>query len=196
MVVMKHSLIDADDSILIVIDVQDYFLAKLSPAQRQALVDRIVWLIGVANWLRIPVIVTAEDVERHHGPAPKVESALSPGTAVWNKMIFGLADQPDLLKAVEDTQRKTAVLVGLETDVCVTHSALGLLDCDYRVVALSNATCSPGAAHEAGLARMRDAGVIITNIKGIFYEWMLTVEQTRRFEAECPTHTPPGGLEL
>jgi nicotinamidase-related amidase len=193
---MKHSLIRAEDSILIVIDVQDNFLTKLVPAQSQEILDRIAWLVGVANWLSIPVIVTVEDLRKVPGPSQQLQRALTPDTPVLDKMVFGLADQPDILATVIKTERKTAVLVGLETDVCVTHSALGLASRDFRVIVLSDATCSPGAAHEAGLGRIREAGVLVTSIKGIFYEWMRTVEQTRRFDAECPTHVPPKGLEL
>ena len=193
---MTGSLIRAEDSVLVVIDVQENFLEKLEPDQRKSVLDRIVWLVGVANWLRIPVIVTVEDLKKFRAPSLQLQGALTPDTPVMNKMIFGLADQPDILAAVIQTQRKTVVLVGLETDVCVTHSALGLASRDFRVIVVSDGTCSPGSGHDAGLARMRDAGITVTNMKGIFYEWMRTVEQTRRFDAECPTHVPPKGLIL
>ena len=49
--------------------------------------------------------------------------------------------------------RKTAVLVGLETDVCVAHSALGLLGHGYQVAVVADATGSPGTAHGFGLER-------------------------------------------
>ena len=94
-------------------------------------------------------------------------------------MIFGLGEQPDILAEVAKTGRKTIVLVGLETDVCVTHSALSLMSRGYRVAIVTDATASPGDAHLAGLARMRDAGAILTNTKGLFYEWMRTVERSR-----------------
>lgn len=189
-------LIQAEDSALIVIDVQDNFTGKLEAAQSQSLLERVVWLIGVAHWLNIPLLITVEDLPNAGGPSKAVAEALPPNTPIFNKMIFSLAHQPDILAAVENLQRRTLVLVGLETDVCVMQSALGLLELGYRVAVITDATGSPGTAHASGLARMQAAGVLMTDTKGIFYEWVRTVEASRRFEAECAHLPVPRGLVL
>lgn len=188
-------LIDRDDSILIIIDAQPAFLDKLRAGERRALLSRLYWLIGVANWLAIPLVVTAEDLPRLGGVAPEL-ARLLPETPTFNKMIFGLADDPAILAAVARTNRKTAILTGLETDVCVAQSALGLLARGYRVVAVADATGSPGMAHAAGLTRMRDAGVVVVDVKNLAYEWIRTVEQARRFRMECADLAVPEGLRL
>src|SRR5690348_12925634 len=188
-------LIDRDDSILNIIDAQPAFLDKLRAGERRALLSRLYWLIGVANWLAIPLVVTAEDLPRLGGVAPELAQLL-PETPAFNKMIFGLADDPAILTAVASTKRKTTILTGLETDVCVAQSALGLLARGYRVVAVADATGSPGTAHVAGLSRMREAGVMIVNVKNLYYEWLRTVEQVRRFRAEHPDLRVPEGVRL
>jgi nicotinamidase-related amidase len=96
-------------------------------------------------------------------------------------MIFGLAADPDILNAVQSTNRRTPILLGLETDVCVAQSAIGLLKKGYQVVVLEDAVGAPGKAHQYGLARMRGAGVLISNVKSLFYEWLRTVENSRNF---------------
>ena len=106
-------------------------------------------------------------------------------------MIFGLTAQADILKAVRETGRKTTVLIGYETDVCITHSALGLLDLGYRVVVVTDATGAPGEAHQIGLDRIRDAGGIIVSAKSLYYEWVRTVEKALEFEA-LGIETPDG----
>lgn len=193
-----HTLVDRDDSILIVIDAQPVFLDKLPAEERRPLLDYMCWLIGVANWLHIPLVVTAEDMSRVGSVSPEIAQMLPavPETPIYNKMIFGLADDPDILAAVAHTGRNTAILIGLETDVCIAQSALGLLAHGYRVVAVADATGSPEPAHTAGLNRMRDAGVAILNVKNLYYEWVRTVDQARRFRAECPNLTKPEGLRL
>ena len=193
-----QTLIDHDDSILIVIDAQPVFLDKLPAAERRQLLGFMCWLIGVANWQHIPLIVTAEDFPHIGSVAPEIAQMLpaSPETPIYNKMIFGLAGDPEILAAVAHTGRKTAILIGLETDVCVAQSALGLLELGYRVVAVADATGSPGAAQAAGLDRMRDAGVVIVNVKNLFFEWVRTVDQMRRFRAECASLVRPEGLRL
>jgi nicotinamidase-related amidase len=188
-------LIDRDDSILIVVDAQPAFLDKLPATEQRTLVSRLCWLISVATWLQIPFVVTAEDLPRLGGIAPEI-APLLPEIPIFNKMIFGLADDPAILAAVEHTNRTTAILTGLETDVCVAQSALGLLERGYRVVAVADATGSPGTAHIAGLTRMREAGVVIVNVKNLYYEWLRTVEQVRRFQAECAELKVPEGLRL
>ena len=65
-------LIDPDDSILIVIDAQPAFLDKLPAPDRRTLVSHLCWLIGVATWLAIPLVVTAEDLPHLGGVAPEL----------------------------------------------------------------------------------------------------------------------------
>jgi len=174
-----HSLTDVNDSVLIVIDVQQEFLDKMDREHWTLIVNRISWITEMAQRLEVPMVVTAEETERNSGTVSQVAEKLSPGTKEYNKMSFGLAADPDILLAIERTGRKTAVLVGLETDVCVCQSALGLLQKGYRVVALADAVASPGPSHDSGIERMRNAGVVISSVKGTFYEWMRTVHRCR-----------------
>ncbi|MCP4695184.1 MAG: isochorismatase family protein [Desulfobacterales bacterium] len=180
-----YSLIDADDSALIVIDVQGAFLDKLPRAEAEQVLNRACWLTTVARWRQIPLVVTAEEI--HKQPlAPKLLDALPPDAPIFDKTSFGLAHQPDIRAAVEKTGRGTAVLVGLETDVCVMHSVIGLLELGYRVAVVADATGSPPPGREIGLNRVRDAGALIVNTKGIFYEWLRTIEMVNRFHEELP----------
>lgn len=191
----NQTLIEHDDSVLIVIDVQPAFLDKLPTAEQRLLLGRMRWLLGVANWLHVPLVFTAEDMPHLGGVAPDI-AQMAPEAVTYNKMVFNLADDPEILDAVARTGRKTTVLMGLETDVCVAQSALGLLDQGYRVVAVADATGSPEMAHTAGLNRMRDAGVVVVNVKNLYYEWLRTVERVRRFRTECADQRVPEGLRL
>ena len=116
------SLIDVNDSILIVIDIQPHFVKKESKMDPNPLLQRMCWVIKVANWLDVPLIVTAEDMPRTGSVAEEVAEILLPDTKIYNKMTFGLAAQPDIFEAVHQTQRKTAVLIGYETDVYSSFS--------------------------------------------------------------------------
>ena len=55
-----YALIEADDSILVVIDVQDAFLGKLPRQDSKRLLNNVCWLIKLALWRGIPLVVTAE----------------------------------------------------------------------------------------------------------------------------------------
>ena len=187
----NKSLLDVDDSILIAIDIQPSFVKKESGGGNNALLQRICWVIKVANWLKMPLVVTAEDIPHNGSVSDEIAELLPPDTKIYNKMIFGLAAQPDILEAVQQTGRKTTVLIGYETDVCITHSTLGLIDLGYKVVVVADATGSPGDAHQIGLERIRGAGGIIVSAKSLYYEWVRTVEKAMEFEA-LRIETPEG----
>ena len=191
-------LIERDDSLLIVVDAQAGFAGRSETDGAAAARSRAVaaWLVGVAAALGVPVVVTEEDAGRN-GPTDRVIlDRLPPETARHAKHVFGLADQPDILAAVEATGRRTAVVVGAETDVCVAQSAVGLLDRGFRVAVVDDATFSPGRMHEAGLRRVFDAGAQIVHAKGVYYEWVRTLEAARAFEAASPHLASPPGFDL
>jgi len=125
-------------------------------------------------------VITAEDIPKLGSVDPQLAEILPADTVIFNKMSFGLAADPKILGAIEGTQRRTAVVIGLETDVCVAQSALGLLDQGYRVVVIADATGSPGQAHGFGLDRVAQVGAIMLSTKGIFYEWVRTVGRSHR----------------
>ena len=187
----NSSLIDINDSLLIVIDIQPSFVKKENKSENNPLLQRMCWVIQVANWLGVPLIVTAEDIPRTGYISDEVAEILPSDTKIYNKMTFGLAAQPDILEAVRQTQHKTAVIIGYETDVCVAHSALGLMDLGYRAVVVADATGSPGGAHQIGLERIRHAGGIILSAKSLYYEWVRTVTKALAFE-DSGIETPEG----
>ena len=187
----NSSLLEVNDSLLIIIDIQPSFVKKEAKDGNSALLQRMCWVIKVANWLKIPLVVTAEDIPHNGSVSDEIAKLLSPETKIYNKMTFGLAAQADILEAVQGTGRKTAVFIGYETDVCITHSALGLMDLGYRVAVVADATGAPGDAHQIGLERIRAAGGIIVSAKSLYYEWVRTVEKTLEFEA-LGIETPEG----
>jgi len=139
--------------------------------------------------------VTAEEI--HKQPlAPRIVQSLPAGAPIFDKATFGLAHQPNILSAVEQTGRKTAVLIGLETDVCVAHSAIGLIEQGYRVAVVADATGTLQPGQEIGLGRMQNAGAVIVSTKSLFYEWMRTVEAVNHFHRERPNMRDLDGIVL
>ena len=188
-------LVDPDDSVLVVVDVQADFLARIEPEVRDGLVERIAFLVLSARFAGVPIIASVESPEDWGGLHPDLVEPVG-DAPVLRKVVFGLADDPLVGPAVEAAGRGTVVLTGLETDVCVAQSALGLLDRGHRVVVVEDAVGSPGRAHTAGLDRMRRAGAIPVVAKQLHYEWMRTVERSRAFQAAHPDLVQPPGVVL
>jgi nicotinamidase-related amidase len=191
-------LLERADSVLIVIDAQPGFSGGDLDAGRAAAASRDVagWLAGVAAALAVPIVVTEEDATTNGPTDPVIGRWLPPGTPVLPKPVFGLVDVPDILEAIESTGRRTAVLVGAETDVCVAQSAVGLVDLGFRVVVVADATFSPGVMHEHGLRHVRDAGAELRHAKGVYYEWIRTLDAARTFERDHPELSSPPGFSL
>jgi nicotinamidase-related amidase len=183
-------LVDVDDSILVVIDVQPGFLREIDDGWAADLVERIRWLVRLASALDVPVAVTEEEAERHGETAPPILEVLEDAQVRHDKEAFGLAADPSILADLERHGRGTAVLCGLETDVCVSQSALGLLDAGWRVVVVEDAIASPLPGHDQGLRRIRDAGAEIVGLKTLAYEWLGRVDRlhvlTEMLDGEAP----------
>ena len=175
---IKKSLVNVEDSVLVVIDIQDSFLEKYDAEVSQPLIEKVVWLLRIAGHLNVPVVAMAEDIDNAGNLNQSVRNALPGDVRLHNKNAFGLAGNPEILAAVEETGRNTAILVGTETDVCVAQSALGLMQRGYRVVVLKDAIATTAGDEETGLNRMRDAGAAISSVKAITYEWLRTVKNT------------------
>lgn len=191
-------LIDSADSLLIVIDAQPGFAGTTDSTARESASSREVaaWLAGVAAALEVPIVVTEEDAAANGTTDPLIAARLPVGTPILPKAVFSLADEPAILSAVEATERRTAVLVGAETDVCVAQSAVGLSDRGFRVVVVADATFAPGEMHGHGLAHMRDAGVEVRHAKGVYYDWVRTLATARAFQADHPDLARPPGFDL
>jgi nicotinamidase-related amidase len=188
-------LLEANDSVLLVIDVQPDFVDRVEVDRRAGMVERIAFLAATARHAGIPVIATVESPERWGELHPQLAPHLT-GAPVLRKEVFGLGDDPAVLPIVEATGRRTAVLTGLETDVCVAHSALSLLDRGWRVICVGDAVASPGTAHDAGIERMRGAGVPVLCAKQVHYEWLRTVAAAQAFRAAHPEFVEPPGVLL
>ncbi len=184
--------IDPEDSVLVLIDVQPAFIDKLDEGSADRVLGRIAWLARLAVELQIPLVVTEELPGENGSTVEAVARWLRPDVRPHEKPIFGLAACPPIMADLERHGRGTAVLVGLETDVCVAQSALGLLDASWNVVVVSDAVACPGDAHEQGLTRMRDAGATLVGMKGVAYEWIRTLERADMISRDLWRSPPPG----
>ena len=187
------TLAEREKTCLVVIDLQQYFLDKLPTTERGPLVARIAWLMAVARLVHVPIVTTAEDMADLGPLVAELSSELPNGAwPTFDKSVFGLAGQKDIWSAVESSGRRQVVLTGLETDVCVSQSALGLRSRDLDVFVVEDCCSSPGPAHQCGIRRMRDAGIAELTLKALYYEWVRTTQTHRRVRDTLARELPPG----
>lgn len=187
-----NRLLDRARCCLAIVDVQQFFLDKLASERRGPLVARIAWLMRAALALDIPLLATGEDIPRLGPVVPELAALLPADTPVHNKMVFNLAGQADIRATAEAMGRDQFVLTGLETDVCITHSAFGLMEAGREVAVVLDACASPAAHHDIAVERLRAGGVAITTVKSVYYDWVRDVATLARIRARIGSALPPG----
>ncbi|MFI8912917.1 isochorismatase family protein [Streptomyces sp. NPDC053513] len=190
-------LIDRDDCALVIIDVQtDFYPPHRLDVDRQRfhdMVRRIAWITSVADRLEIPVVVTEEDPAASGHTVPEIREVLPAKAVTLPKNAFAVWDNPDIAAAIEATGRTTMILVGIETDICVAHSAIQLHHAGKRVVVVDDAAYSPGQAHERGLRRLAGRGIETLSTKELFYDWVRTIQDADAFhDTHADLMLPPG----
>jgi nicotinamidase-related amidase len=194
-------LVDRGDSVLIVVDAQRRFVRGARHEHHESVAasaafDRLAWLAGIATLLEIPTIITEEGPDRNGPTESQLLERVDPATPIVARATFGVAACPEIVDAISGTQRKTTVLVGFDTDVCIAQSAIGLRELGFRAVVVVDATYSNHELqHQRGLARMSDAGVERNYCKGLALEWLATIQRAREvLRAAAEFGTPAVGL--
>lgn len=195
---MPH--LDVSDCVLVVIDAQPGFYPPsrldVDRAQFASALDRSAWVAGVAAALDVPVVLTEEDAATNGPTAEPITRVLRTDSPVLVKQVFGADANPEVDTAVRRHGRGSVVLVGLETDVCVAHSAIGWSATGLRVVVVHDAVYSAGAGHANGFARLRAEGVELLSAKELYYEWLRDLPSVRAFDAAHPELATPPGFSL
>ena len=76
------------------------------------------------------------------------------------------------LEELEMLRRPNAVLVGMETHVCVMQTALDLLEAGLHVFLPVDALGARGAIdHDTALRRLEQAGAVLTTAEAVAFEW-------------------------
>jgi nicotinamidase-related amidase len=160
----------ADDTGLLVVDVQEKLLPFIPEADR--LVRNIAFLMDGARLLDLPVQAT-EQYPKGLGPTvPELAERVSERP---DKVAFSCGAIPSVVERFHAAGRTKIVLAGIETHVCVLHTALDLLDLGFRVYVASDAVASRYAVdHATALRRMELAGVIPTTVETALFEWVGT----------------------
>lgn len=158
----------AGDTGLLVIDVQDKLLPLI--LDTPALVRNICFLVDVAKLLDMPAQAT-EQYPKGLGPTTAEIAHRLPNRP--DKTAFSCCAIPSVVETFHAATRPKVVLAGIETHVCVLHTALDLLALDFRVyIPVDAVSARYRIDHDVALRRLEQAGVILTTTEGCAFEWM------------------------
>ncbi len=191
-----RDLCDADNAILLVIDVQGkLFEMTFNSAQVKPLVAR---MLRAADLFSVPVILTEQYPRGLGHTVPElmaVYEALSTekhllektsfgccGDAGFNGVLGEVAAAVHQRRSGDDPKRPVDIIVaGAETQVCVQQTVLELLQRQgYRVVVLEDVTGGRVEAyHNTAIARFRQCGAVISCYESVLFEWTRTKDDPR-----------------
>ena len=156
---------------LVIVDMQVQLALVMSADEFKNIVKNCGILAQASQLLAVPIIVTEHYPQSFGATLPEIKRLL-PNNQAIAKMAFSACGEP---KFNQQLQRENSqiVLTGMEAHICVLQTALDLLQAGKQVFVVEDAILSRKPANKANaLARLRDAGCIVTNTESVVFEWL------------------------
>jgi nicotinamidase-related amidase len=158
----QPTLFDPSDTVILLLDHQTGLFQTVKDITLQELRANTAVLAKLATLAKIPVITTASEPTGPNGPLMSEIHQLAPAaTYVARKGEISAWDNADFVKTVRATGRKTLIMAGVWTSVCVAFPAIQAKAEGYTVYAVIDASGDMSQmASQAALDRMTQAGII------------------------------------
>ena len=154
-------LLDPNDTVILLLDHQSGLFQTVKDIPVADLRRNVEMIARLATLLAIPVITTASEPNGTNGPLmPEIARHAPHATYVARKGEVNAWDNEDFVAQVRATGRKTLVMAGVWTGVCVMFPALDARAAGYDVYAVLDASGDPSEfASRISLARFVQGGV-------------------------------------
>lgn len=162
-------LIDANRSVLLVVDVQERLLPAIHDGAQ--VLEHCLWLIRLGRRLLVPVVASEQYPQGLGRSVPAVREAL-PAEAFVEKVCFSCVAE-DVLRALPLFERAQWVVAGTEAHVCVQQTVLDLCAAGKQVFVVAEAVGSRRPRdRELALERMARQGAQIVSREMVAFEWL------------------------
>jgi nicotinamidase-related amidase len=124
----------------------------------------VVSLAKALRTLKVPIVVTTTARDSMWGPTfPELVAAL-PDIDIIDRGSVNAWDEPKVAAAIESTGRKKLIFAGVSLEVCAALPAITAVGRGYDAyVPVDACGTFNQVKHEAGLLRMQQAGVILSD---------------------------------
>lgn len=161
----NHFLIDKDDSLLLIIDIQERLIPAI--AEGKQLVENVIKLVNFSHITGLPMLVSEQ--QKLGATVQEIRETLKDYDPV-SKVEFDCFGSQAFQERIGTFQKKTLIIVGIEAHICVAQTALHALP-DYKVHVVSDAVSSRTIDNKkVALFRMGQAGATITSTEMVMYE--------------------------
>lgn len=166
------ALIDPSDTVVLLLDHQSGLFQTVKDIAVADLRRNVEMIARLCALLKIPVITTASEPAGSNGPLmPEIHQHAPHAVYVARKGEVNAWDNPDFVAQIEATGRRTLVMAGVWTSVCVMFPALDARAAGYDVYAVIDASGDPSEiASRTSLARFVQGGVKPTSANALLSE--------------------------
>ncbi len=171
---MKNMNIEKAERVILFVDFQERLIPAI--AEVDALVDKTVRLAKGAAVLDLPILVTEQYKKGLGATIEPINAAFDGKAKYFEKTAFSAAREEGFVEFLEAEGKgiKEIVICGIESHICVTQTALDLVELGYKVYVAEDCVSSRNLNDKAvAVRRMRDAGVIATTVESVLFEVML-----------------------
>ncbi len=163
-------LIRATDSALIIIDMQERLVPAMQAPARTLKNAKL--LLQSARVCEVPTILTEQYPAGLGSTVPEL-AGVTHDAPVVEKLHFSCMEDDNFQHTFTALNRKQAVLAGMEAHICVVQTAASLVEQNFEVFVVSDATASRSLESEtACLTRLSAAGVHIVTTEMVIFEWL------------------------
>lgn len=166
------ALIDPADAVILLLDHQSGLFQTVKDISVADLRRNVEMIARLATLLGVPVITTASEPTGSNGPLmPEIHELAPHATYVARKGEVNAWDNGDFVAQVQSTGRRTLIMAGVWTSVCVMFPALDAVAAGYDVYAVIDASGDPSEmASRTSLARFVQGGVKPTSTNALLSE--------------------------
>ena len=166
------TLLDPADTLVLLLDHQSGLFQTVKDIAVADLRRNVETIARLCTLLDIPVITTASEPAGTNGPLmPEIHEFAPHAVYVPRKGEVNAWDNDDFVAQVRATGRKTLVMAGVWTSVCVMFPALDARAAGYEVYAVIDASGDPSEmASRVSLARFVQGGVRPTTTNALLSE--------------------------
>ena len=161
----------SENAALVLVDHQVGLMTGVRDYSTGELKHNVVALAKAARALKLPIVVTTTARDSMWGPTfPELVAAL-PGAEIIDRSSVNAFDDARVARAIEATGRKKLIFAGISLEVCAAFPAMTAVGKGYGAyVAVDASGTFSETKREAGLLRMMQAGVVVSDYATLMVE--------------------------
>ena len=169
-------MIDPDDAVMLLVDHQSGLFQLVRDIDLPVLRSHVTALAKLSYLAKIPTFTTASVPDGPNGPLiPEIHECNPDAVYIPRTGQINAWDNPAWVGAIEETGRKTLLIAGTLTSVCMAFPTLSALVAGYKVFTIVDASGNwSKMATDLTLARVVQAGAIPIDMFALLGEIMGT----------------------